>query len=150
MLEMDFLLHHYFLEEELLEDYYQVLDLKKGFVLLHRHLILLLHRHCLEVFLLFLHHRHQWMLLLKIRLDYHFLLLHLEKFYLLLHYLLLLDNLELILVKLRLDLEMSLMEIQYNIQKLFLQILYNLLLHLHHLGLRHRRHHPILLNSLLY
>jgi hypothetical protein len=56
MLEMDFLLHHLFLELDLLEDYYQVLDLKKGFVLLHHHLILLLHRHYLEVFLLFLHH----------------------------------------------------------------------------------------------
>jgi hypothetical protein len=31
--------------------------------------------------------------------------------------------------KLLLGMEMNLMEIQYNIQKLFLQILYNLLLH---------------------
>jgi hypothetical protein len=85
--------------------------------------------------------------LLKIRKDYHFLLLHLEKFYLLLHHLLKLDNFELKPVMLLL--EKYLKDLLYNIQRLFLEILCNLLLHRHHLGLRHHRHRRLLLNNLL-
>jgi hypothetical protein len=87
-LEMDSLLRHSDPEVGLLEEYYPLLDLKKGFVLLHHHQIHQIHLHCLEVFLLFLHHLQLWMLLLKIRMGYHFPLLHLERFYLILHLLL--------------------------------------------------------------